>query len=118
MPLYQCISPQGLIDDSQRKNIAAEITRIHSGATGAPPSIVTVAFSDADKGTLFNDGQASTRSVVVGVIRAGRAAPTRKKIVAELSQAWVGITGQAEADVLVILVEESNSSDSIRMGLD
>jgi hypothetical protein len=36
----------------------------------------------------------------------------------ELSQAWVGITGQAEADVLVILVEESNSSDSIRMGLE
>ena len=29
MPLYQCISPQGLIDDSQRENIAAEITRIH-----------------------------------------------------------------------------------------
>jgi hypothetical protein len=42
----------------------------------------------------------------------------RKKIVTELSQAWVGITGQAEADVLVILVEESNSSDSIRMGLE
>jgi phenylpyruvate tautomerase PptA (4-oxalocrotonate tautomerase family) len=79
MPLYQCISPQGLIDDSQRENIAAEITHIHSGATGAPPSIVTVVFSDADKGKLFNDGQASNRSVVVGIIRAGRPAPTRKR---------------------------------------
>jgi phenylpyruvate tautomerase PptA (4-oxalocrotonate tautomerase family) len=55
---------------------------------------------------------------VVGVIRAGRPAATRKKIVTELSQAWVGITGQAEPDVLVILVEESNSSDSIRLGLE
>jgi phenylpyruvate tautomerase PptA (4-oxalocrotonate tautomerase family) len=118
MPLYQCTSPQGLIDDSQRKSIAAEITRIHSGATGAPPSIITVAFSDADKGKLFTDGQVSNRSVVVGAIRGGRAAPTRKKIVTELSQAWVGITGQVEADVLVILVEEANSSDSIRMGLE
>ncbi len=118
MPLYQCTSPQGLIDDSQRENIAAEIARIHSGATGAPPSIVTVVFSDADKGKLFNDGQASNRSVLLGVIRAGRPAATRKKIVTDLSQAWVGITGQAEADVLVILVEESNSSDSIRMGLE
>jgi hypothetical protein len=33
-------------------------------------------------------------------------------------QAWVGITGQGEADVPVILVEESNASDSIRMGLE
>ena len=62
MPLYQCVSPGGLIDDSQRENIAAEIARVHSGATGAP-SIVTVVFSDADKGKLFNDGQASNRSV-------------------------------------------------------
>ena len=37
MPLYQCISPEGLLDDSGRENIAGEITRIHCNATGAPP---------------------------------------------------------------------------------
>jgi phenylpyruvate tautomerase PptA (4-oxalocrotonate tautomerase family) len=56
MPLYQCVRTGGLIDDSQRGNISKEIARIHSGATGAPGSIVTVVFSDADKGKLFNYG--------------------------------------------------------------
>ena len=44
MPIYQCISPEGLLDESQRKNIAEEITRIHCDATGAPRSFVNVLF--------------------------------------------------------------------------
>ena len=39
MPIYQCIIPEGLLDESQRENIAGEITRIHCDATGGrdPP---------------------------------------------------------------------------------
>jgi hypothetical protein len=40
LPLYQCISPEGLLDDSVRENIAAEITRIHCNATGAPAGLI------------------------------------------------------------------------------
>jgi phenylpyruvate tautomerase PptA (4-oxalocrotonate tautomerase family) len=32
MPIYHCISPEGLRDESQRENIAEEITRIHKAA--------------------------------------------------------------------------------------
>jgi len=39
MPIYQCISPQGLLDESQRENIAGEIARIHCDVTGAPRSV-------------------------------------------------------------------------------
>jgi len=46
MPIYQCTSPGGLLDDSTRENIAKEITRIHCGATGAPASFVDALFRE------------------------------------------------------------------------
>ena len=42
MPIYQCISPEGLLDESARGKLAEEITRIHCDATGVPPSFVNV----------------------------------------------------------------------------
>ncbi len=36
MPIYQCISPEGLLDESARGKLAEEITRIHCDATGIP----------------------------------------------------------------------------------
>ena len=53
MPIYQCISPEGLLDESQRKNIARAITRIHCDATGAPRSFVNVLFQDMPNGRVF-----------------------------------------------------------------
>ena len=50
MPIYQCISPEGLPDESQRENIAGEITRIHCDATGAPRSFVNVVFQGMPNG--------------------------------------------------------------------
>jgi hypothetical protein len=32
MPLYQCVSPEGLLDESTRGKLAEEITRIHCDA--------------------------------------------------------------------------------------
>ena len=46
MPIYQCFSPEGLLDESVRGELAEEITRIHCDATGVPPSYVNVIFTD------------------------------------------------------------------------
>ena len=51
MPIYQCISPEGLLDDSARGNLAEEITRIHCDATGVPRSFVNVMFIDMPNGS-------------------------------------------------------------------
>ena len=40
MPIYQCISPEGLLDESARGKLAEEITRIHCDATGVPRTFV------------------------------------------------------------------------------
>jgi hypothetical protein len=39
MPIYQCFSREGLLDESTRGEVAEEITRIHCDATGIPVSI-------------------------------------------------------------------------------
>ena len=80
MPIYQCFSPGGLLDESTRVKLAAEITRIHCDATGIPPSFVNVMFFDLPDGTYFVAGKPSAHSVVNGAIRFGRDLATRQRI--------------------------------------
>ena len=68
MPIYQCISPEGLLDESARTKLAGEITRIHCDATGVPPSFVNVIFTDVPDGRYFVAG-AADQPRVLGLTR-------------------------------------------------
>ena len=105
MPIYQCFSPEGLLDDSARVNLAGQITRIHCGATGIPPSFVNVMFFDIRSGRYFVAGKPSGHSVLNGAIRSGRDVGTRQRILRDLSQMWTRVTGQPEEELLVTLWE-------------
>ena len=107
MPIYQCISPEGLIDESARAEIAEEITHIHCAATGVPPSFVNVMFTDVPDGRYFVAGKRSTHSVLNGAIRTGRDLATRQRILRELSQMWTRLTGQTEGELLISLWENA-----------
>jgi phenylpyruvate tautomerase PptA (4-oxalocrotonate tautomerase family) len=116
MPIYQCISPEGLLDESQRENIAEEITRVHCDATGAPRSFVNVLFQDMPNGRVFTGGRWSTHSILVGDIRAGRDVATRQAMLRDLSQMWTRLTGQPEAELLIAL-REVKAENAIEAGL-
>src|ERR1700689_5149494 len=105
MPIYQCVSPEGLFDESTRGKLAEEITRIHCEATGIPPSFVNVMFLDMPAGRYFVAGKPSTHSVLNGAIRAGRDVATRQRILRDLSQMWTRLTGQPEEELLISLWE-------------
>jgi phenylpyruvate tautomerase PptA (4-oxalocrotonate tautomerase family) len=105
MPIYQCTSPEGLLDDSTREKIAKEITRIHCDATGAPALFVNVLFHETQKGSYFVGGRPSGHSIVVGAIRQGRDVATRQAMLTNLSQMWTGLTGQPEGEIFVALTE-------------
>ena len=72
MPIYQCFSREGLLDESARGKVAEEITRIHCDATGIPPSFVNVLFVDLPDGRYFVAGKPSAHSFLNGAIRFGR----------------------------------------------
>jgi phenylpyruvate tautomerase PptA (4-oxalocrotonate tautomerase family) len=114
MPIYQCTSPEGLLDESARVKLAEEITRIHCGATGVPPSFVNVMFLDVPSGRYFVAGKPSTHSVLNGAIRVGRDLGTRQRILRELSQMWTRLTGQPEEELLISLWE--NRAENVMEG--
>jgi len=105
LPLYQCISPSGLLDDATREKLAEEITRIHCDATGIPPSFVNVLFLDVPAGRSFVAGKPSAHSILNGAIRFGRDLGTRQRILADLSRMWTRLTGQPEEELLISLWE-------------
>jgi phenylpyruvate tautomerase PptA (4-oxalocrotonate tautomerase family) len=105
MPIYQCISPEGLLDESARGKLAEEITRIHCDATGVPPTFVNVMFLDVPDGRYFVAGRPSNHSVLNGAIRVGRDLEIRQRILRELSQMWTRLTGQTEGELLISLWE-------------
>jgi phenylpyruvate tautomerase PptA (4-oxalocrotonate tautomerase family) len=105
MPIYQCFSPEGLLDEPARRKVAEEITRIHCDATGIPPSFVNVMFFDLPNGRYFVAGKPSAHSAVNGAIRLGRDLETRQRILRDLSRMWTRLTGQPEQELLISLWE-------------
>jgi phenylpyruvate tautomerase PptA (4-oxalocrotonate tautomerase family) len=77
LPIYQCICPEGLLDQPTREAIAEEITRIHCDATGVPPSFVNILFTEMTSGTCFvGEGalrirSSAARSASAGISRPG-----------------------------------------------
>ena len=105
VPIYQCSSPEGLLDESARGKLAEEITRIHCDATGVPPSFVNVIFTDVPGGRYFVAGKPSAHSFLNAAIRVGHDVATRQSILRNLSQMWTRLTGQPEEELLISLWE-------------
>jgi phenylpyruvate tautomerase PptA (4-oxalocrotonate tautomerase family) len=110
MPFYQCLVPEGSLSADTRATLAEAITDIHSTVTSAPRGFVNVVFLEYEPGTYFTAGKPHTSSVINGTIRAGRDRETRARLLTELSQAWVSITGQDAREVLIGLNEVDPTS--------
>jgi phenylpyruvate tautomerase PptA (4-oxalocrotonate tautomerase family) len=105
VPIYQCFSASGLLDEATRARVAGEITRIHCDATGVPASWVNVMFTDVPAGQYFVGGKPAANSVLSGAIRAGHDVATRQRMLQDLSRMWAHVTGQPEHELLVTLWE-------------
>ena len=105
MPVYQCLSPQGLLTKSAKAQIADEITTIHTNATGASELCVNVLFYEIPDGDGFVARKPSIHSYLFGAIRHGRDLKTRQGMLRDFSRMWTRITGQSEAELLLVLTE-------------
>ena len=110
MPFYQCLVPAGSLSADNRSALAEAITDVHCAVTGAPRGFVNVLFLEYVPGTYFTAGRPRTCSAINGTIRAGRDRDTRARLLTELSQAWVSITGQDPRDLLIGLNEMDATS--------
>ena len=110
MPFYQCLVPAGSLSADNSSALAEAITDVHCAVTGAPRGFVNVLFLEYAPGTYFTAGRPRTCSAINGTIRAGRDRATRARLLTELSQAWVSITGQDPRDLLIGLNEMDATS--------
>jgi phenylpyruvate tautomerase PptA (4-oxalocrotonate tautomerase family) len=105
MPIYQCFSPEGLLDGATRGKVAEEITRIHCDATGVPRSWVNVMFTDVPAGKYFVGGKPAAHSALSAAIRAGHDVAKRQGMLRNLSAMWTRLTGQPEQELILSLWE-------------
>src|SRR5258707_2534331 len=116
MPFYQCIVPAGSLNADTRATLAEGISEFHPAVTGALRGFVNVLFVEYQPGTYFTAGKPSTCSAINGSIRAGRDRETRARLLTELSQAWVSITGQ-DARSLLIGLNDVDPTSIMEAGL-
>src|SRR5262252_10840998 len=117
MPIYQCASRHGLLNDELKARVAAAITDAHVEATGAPRAFVHVFFNELPPGIAYSAGELDTKlSGITGAIRAGRPLEVKQKLITRISKAWSDITGQSQKQVVAGL-NEIDSDVTMEYGL-
>jgi phenylpyruvate tautomerase PptA (4-oxalocrotonate tautomerase family) len=105
MPFYQFTVPSGDATLDHRPEVAAAMTKVHAEVTGAPGAYVHCSFVEVAPGSIFVAGEPVAGPRMVGIIRSGRSAEVRGRLLHELADAWCEITGHAKADVAIFLQE-------------
>jgi len=104
MPTYVCSVRPGLIDETQKAEIARAITRIHHEATGAPTYFVQVVIEEKANTVRYLGGEPSHNQIWIrGDIRAGRAVEQRRTLMLEIMRSVAVIAGVNEASIWVYL---------------
>ena len=105
MPFYQFTVPTGGATLRHKAEVAAAVTKVHSEVTGAPGAYVHCSFVEVAPESIFVAGEAVTGPQMVGLIREGRSAGTRAKLLHGLADAWCAITGDPKGSVAIFLHE-------------
>ena len=99
MPMYQCFTPEGALDDDQRSSIATSFTDIHCSLTTAPRTFVHVLFHERQ--AQFTD----SGYAIHGGIRAGRPAEVTEGLVSQMTAALADSAGVAPSAVSMATAE-------------
>jgi phenylpyruvate tautomerase PptA (4-oxalocrotonate tautomerase family) len=105
VPFYQFTVPAGDPTLAHKAEVAAATTKVHSEVTGAPAAYVHCSFVEVPRGSIFVAGEAVNGPRMVGIIRSGRSAEVRARLIHGIADAWCQITGLAEKDVAIFIVE-------------
>jgi phenylpyruvate tautomerase PptA (4-oxalocrotonate tautomerase family) len=105
MPVYEFVAPAGAATLEHRAEIARAVTKVHTEVTGAPARYVHCAFLEAPRGSMFIDGEETTSSRMMGLIRAGRSEELRGRLIHGIADAWSEITGDPPEDLSIFLYE-------------
>lgn len=107
MPFYHCLTPSGVLQQAQKREIVEEITRIHCSMTGGLPEFVQVQFEEIEKDNVFQNREPSSALRLHARIRAGRDAACKRSMLSAYTALLSRVAGVPESDVMVAFVETS-----------
>lgn len=105
MPYYQFTVPTGGATLQHKAEVAEAMTKVHHEVTGAPTHYVHCSFVEVPPGSIFVAGEPTDGARMVGLIRQGRPAETRARLIHGIADAWCDITGDAKENLAIFLQE-------------
>jgi phenylpyruvate tautomerase PptA (4-oxalocrotonate tautomerase family) len=107
MPTYTVTAANLTLTTEQEAAIAAAITRAHHESTGAPAYFAQTIFANIGSGRHYIGGKAYAvpHLFVHGLIRAGRRADAKAKLITDIAAGVHSIAGIGREDIWVYIQE-------------
>jgi len=115
MPLYTLAMEDGCLDAAGRQRLADQITSLHVEMSGVERNWVHVIFQEYRQGYGFTAGQPAAAVSLTLLIRTGRAADYKRRMLTRLWKLVQDATG-APDDQIVIGIMEAPASQAMEMG--
>jgi phenylpyruvate tautomerase PptA (4-oxalocrotonate tautomerase family) len=114
MPLYTLTTQVGVLSAQAKTDLAARLTKLHSGYAGVPENWVHVVFQDYAVGSGFTAGQPAATAALTLLIRTGRSPEYKRGLLQQLWALFQAATG-APDDQIVIGIHEVPPSQAMEM---
>lgn len=105
MPIYECLTTQGTLDQAKRKRFAEAVTAIHCEETNASADFVHVVFPELPEGHSFTGGNGANPALIRGQVRAGRPPSVRNAIINRVFSLYEELTGADRMSILVAIID-------------
>ncbi|HEY2534758.1 MAG TPA: tautomerase family protein [Xanthobacteraceae bacterium] len=115
MPLYTVTAQAGVLDDAAKKNLAQNLTTLHSEYAGVPANWVHIVFHEYPLGSGFTAGKPAPTASLTLLIRAGRSPEYKRELLKRLWSLLQNATG-APDDEIVLGIQEVPASQAMEMG--
>jgi phenylpyruvate tautomerase PptA (4-oxalocrotonate tautomerase family) len=115
VPLYTVTTQSGALDAGEKKDLAAQLTNLHTEYAGVPKDWVHVVFLDYAVGSGFTAGEPAATASMTLLIRSGRTPDYKRGLLTRL-WALLQTATRAPDDQLVIGIQEVPASQAMEMG--
>jgi phenylpyruvate tautomerase PptA (4-oxalocrotonate tautomerase family) len=115
MPLYTVTTQTGALGNGAKVSLAAKLTDLHCEFSGVPRNWVHVVFRDYAVGSGFTAGEPAAVVALTLLIRVGRSAEYKRRLLERLWALVQQATGAAD-DQIVLGIQEVPASQAMEMG--
>jgi phenylpyruvate tautomerase PptA (4-oxalocrotonate tautomerase family) len=103
MPVYTCTTNTQTLDARAKRDLAAEITRIHAEINHVPSAYINVVFHELPPENLWTDAVPAGPLLINGWVRQGHPAAETTRLALEIAAACSRLTGLPKQQVLVVI---------------